>query len=126
MAFTHRHLLGLEGMSRDELLYLIDTAASFKEISERDIKKVPTLRGKTVVNLFFEASTRTRTSFEIAAKRLCADVVNISVVDQQRDARARRCSTRRATSTRCGPTRSSSATRRRARRTSSPRASTAR
>ena len=76
--FTHRHLLGIEGLSRDELLYLIDTAASFKEISERDIKKVPTLRGKTIVGLFYEASTRTRTSFEIAAKRLSADYINIS------------------------------------------------
>ena len=75
---THRHLLGLDGMSREDLLYLIDTAASFKEISERDIKKVPTLRGKTIVGLFYEASTRTRTSFEIAAKRLSADYVNIS------------------------------------------------
>jgi aspartate carbamoyltransferase catalytic subunit len=78
MAFTHQHLLGLEGLSRDEILYLIDTAASFKEISERDIKKVPTLRGKTVVGLFYEASTRTRTSFEIAAKRLSADFVSIA------------------------------------------------
>ncbi|MBX3027686.1 aspartate carbamoyltransferase catalytic subunit [bacterium] len=78
MTFTHRHLLGLEGATREELLHLVDTAASFKEISERDIKKVPTLRGKTVVGLFYEASTRTRTSFEIAAKRLSADYVNIS------------------------------------------------
>jgi len=78
MAFTHQHLLGLEGLSREEILYLIDTAASFKEISERDIKKVPTLRGKTVVGLFYEASTRTRTSFEIAAKRLSADYVNVA------------------------------------------------
>jgi len=76
--FSHRHLLGLDGMSREDLLHLVDTAASFKEISERDIKKVPTLRGKTVVGLFYEASTRTRTSFEIAAKRLSADYVNIS------------------------------------------------
>ena len=104
MAFTHQHLLGLEGLPRDEILYLIDTAVSFKEISERDIKKVPTLRGKTVVSLFYEASTRTRTSFEIAAKRLSADYVNIAVVDQQRRRRARRCSTRRATSPPCGPT----------------------
>jgi aspartate carbamoyltransferase catalytic subunit len=78
MAYTHQHLLGLEGLSRDEILYLIDQAGQFKEISERDIKKVPTLRGKTVVSLFYEASTRTRTSFEIAAKRLSADYVNIS------------------------------------------------
>ena len=78
MAFSHQHLLGLEGLSRDEILYLIDQAGQFKEISERDIKKVPTLRGKTVVSLFYEASTRTRTSFEIAAKRLSADYVNIA------------------------------------------------
>jgi aspartate carbamoyltransferase catalytic subunit len=78
MAFSPQHLLGLEGLSREDILYLIDTAAEFKEISERDIKKVPTLRGKTVVGLFYEASTRTRTSFEIAAKRLSADYVSIA------------------------------------------------
>src|SRR5216110_1073871 len=78
MAFTQRHLLGLEGVPAHEMTTILDTAASFKEISERDIKKVPALRGKTVINLFFEASTRTRTSFEIAAKRLSADTVNIS------------------------------------------------
>jgi len=78
MAFPHRHLLGLEGLSRDELTYLLDTAASFKGISERDIKKVPTLRGKTVVSVFYEASTRTRVSFEIAAKRMSADFVSLS------------------------------------------------
>ena len=78
MAFTQRHLLGLEGVPAAEITTILDTAASFKEISERDIKKVPTLRGKTVINLFYEPSTRTRTSFEIAAKRLSADTVNIS------------------------------------------------
>jgi len=78
MPFTHRHLLGLEGLSRDELTFLLDTASSFKEISERDIKKVPTLRGKTVVSLFYEASTRTRASFEIAAKRMSADFVSLA------------------------------------------------
>jgi aspartate carbamoyltransferase catalytic subunit len=78
MTFTRPHLLGLEGLSREEILYLIESASSFREISERDIKKVPTLRGKTVVSLFYEASTRTRTSFEIAAKRLSADFVSIS------------------------------------------------
>jgi len=76
--FTAKHLLGLENLSREEILHLIDTAESFREISERDIKKVPTLRGKTVVGLFYEPSTRTRTSFEIAAKRLSADFVNMS------------------------------------------------
>jgi aspartate carbamoyltransferase catalytic subunit len=78
MTFTHRHLLGIEGLSKDELLFLLDTAQSFREISEREVKKVPTLRGKTVINLFYEPSTRTRTSFEIAAKRLSADAINIS------------------------------------------------
>jgi aspartate carbamoyltransferase catalytic subunit len=78
MAFAQRHLLGLEGVPGDEIAAILDTAASFKEISERDIKKVPTLRGKTVINLFYEASTRTRTSFEIAAKRMSADTINIS------------------------------------------------
>ncbi|HVN87030.1 MAG TPA: aspartate carbamoyltransferase catalytic subunit [Candidatus Binatia bacterium] len=75
---TFRHLLGLEGMSCEEILYLLDTAASFREISEREIKKVPTLRGKTVVGVFYEASTRTRVSFEIAAKRMSADFVSLS------------------------------------------------
>jgi aspartate carbamoyltransferase catalytic subunit len=78
MAFAQRHLLGLEGMPAEAIIALLDSAASFKEISERDIKKVPTLRGKTVINLFYENSTRTRTSFEIAAKRLSADTINIS------------------------------------------------
>jgi len=78
MAFTQRHLLGLEGVPAADILAILDTAESFTEISERDIKKVPALRGKTVINLFYEASTRTRTSFEIAAKRLSADTVNIS------------------------------------------------
>lgn len=76
--FNRPHLLGLEGLSQDELVFLLDTAESFREISEREVKKVPTLRGKTVINLFYESSTRTRTSFEIAAKRLSADAVNIT------------------------------------------------
>jgi aspartate carbamoyltransferase catalytic subunit len=78
MPFTHRHMLGLEGVSKEDLLYLVDTAESFKEISERNIKKVPTLQGKTVVALFYEASTRTRTSFEIASKRMSADFVSLT------------------------------------------------
>src|SRR5882672_12598767 len=68
----------MEGLSKEDLLFLLETAESFREISEREVKKVPTLRGKTVINLFYESSTRTRTSFEIAAKRLSADTVNIS------------------------------------------------
>ena len=71
-----RHLLGLDGLSAQDITRVLDTAAGMKEISLRKIKKVPTLRGKTIVNLFFEPSTRTRTSFEIAAKRLSADAVN--------------------------------------------------
>jgi aspartate carbamoyltransferase catalytic subunit len=74
-----RDLLGIEDLTADEIHYILDAVPPFKEISERDIKKVPTLRGKTVINLFFEPSTRTRTSFEIAGKRLSADVINISV-----------------------------------------------
>jgi aspartate carbamoyltransferase catalytic subunit len=73
-----KDLLGIQDISREEILEILDTAESFQEVSTRPIKKVPTLRGKTVINLFFEASTRTRTSFEIAGKRLSADVVNIS------------------------------------------------
>ncbi len=73
-----KDLLGIQEMSVSEIELILDTAESFKEVSTREIKKVPTLRGKTVINLFFEASTRTRTSFEIAAKRLSADAINIS------------------------------------------------
>ena len=73
-----KDLVGLEGLSADQLRTILDTAEPFKEISERRIKKVPVLRGKTIVNLFFEASTRTRVSFEFAEKRLSADTVNIS------------------------------------------------
>jgi aspartate carbamoyltransferase catalytic subunit len=78
MAFTRRHLTGLRGLTAEEIATILDQAASFKELSERAIKKAPTLRGKTVVNLFYENSTRTRTSFEIAAKRLSADTINIA------------------------------------------------
>ena len=73
-----KDLLGLEGMSADELNLILDTAKSFKEISERSVKKVPALRGRTIVNLFFEPSTRTRASFELAEKRLSADAINIA------------------------------------------------
>ncbi len=78
MSFNPKHILGIKELSADELTFILDTADSFKEINTRQIKKVPTLRGKTIVNLFFEASTRTRTSFEIAGKRLSADTINIS------------------------------------------------
>jgi aspartate carbamoyltransferase catalytic subunit len=78
MAFKHKDILGLQELSAEEIELLLNTADNMKEISKREVKKVPTLRGKTVVNLFFEPSTRTRTSFEIAAKRLSADTLNIS------------------------------------------------
>jgi aspartate carbamoyltransferase catalytic subunit len=74
-----KDLLGIEDLSRQEILEILDVAESLQEVSTRPIKKVPTLRGKSVINLFFEASTRTRTSFEIAGKRLSADVVNVSL-----------------------------------------------
>lgn len=73
-----QHLLGMRGMSADKIHHILDTAEGFREISRRRIKKVPTLRGRTILNAFFEASTRTRVSFELAAKRLSADGVNIS------------------------------------------------
>lgn len=74
LAWTRKHLLGLEDLSREEILAILDTAASFAEVSARDRKKVPALTGRVVFNLFFENSTRTRTSFSLAAKRLSADV----------------------------------------------------
>jgi aspartate carbamoyltransferase catalytic subunit len=77
--YRRRDLLGIRNLSEADIIGILDTAENFMEISNREIKKVPTLRGKTVINLFFENSTRTRTSFELAAKRLSADAVNISV-----------------------------------------------
>jgi len=76
--FPHRHLLGIEGLDRQDLVTVLDLGERFMEVAGRPIKRVPTLRGKTVVNLFLEPSTRTRTSFEIAAKRLSADAINFS------------------------------------------------
>ena len=78
MILANKDILGTEQLNREEIEGILDTAVSFKEVSTRQIKKVPTLRGRTIINLFFEASTRTRTSFEIAGKRLSADVINIS------------------------------------------------
>ncbi len=78
MTLETKNLLGAQNLSRNDIMTILDTAVSFKEISTRQIKKVPTLRGRTIINLFFEPSTRTRTSFEIAGKRLSADVINIS------------------------------------------------
>ncbi|MFA7420054.1 MAG: aspartate carbamoyltransferase catalytic subunit [Melioribacteraceae bacterium] len=78
MSLSSRHLLGLSGVPKEDLQLILDTARTFREVLERPIKKVPTLQGKTVVNLFYENSTRTRISFELAQKRLSADTVNFS------------------------------------------------
>jgi len=79
MNWKRKDLIGLEILSREEIETILKTAKSFKEVSTRSVKKVPALRGKTVVNLFFEPSTRTRTSFELAAKRLSADILSFDV-----------------------------------------------
>lgn len=79
IAWTKKDLLGLEYLSKEEIELILYTASSFKEVTTRQIKKVPALRGKTVVNLFYEPSTRTRMSFELAAKRLSADVINMEI-----------------------------------------------
>ncbi len=76
--FKHKHIIALRDLSKEDIEMLISTAESMREVNSRDIKKVPTLRGKTIINLFYESSTRTRTSFEIAGKRLSADTVNIA------------------------------------------------
>jgi len=78
MSLKQKDLTTIASLSPDEIMLILETADSFKEVSGREIKKVPALRGKTVVNFFFEPSTRTRTSFELAAKRLSADVINFS------------------------------------------------
>ncbi len=78
MKLRSRHLLGIKDLSPEEIQHILDTAESFLEVSGREIKKVPTLRGRTVINFFVEASTRTRTSFEVAEKRLSADTFNIT------------------------------------------------
>lgn len=77
--FESKDLLGIKDLSQEEINYILDTSSNFRDVLERDIKKVPPLRGKTVVSLFFEPSTRTKTSFALAAKRLSADFVNFSV-----------------------------------------------
>ena len=78
MEWRHKHLLGLEELSSEEIVYILDTAEGLTGVSKRSVKKVPALRGKVIVNLFFEPSTRTRISFELAGARLSADVVNFS------------------------------------------------
>lgn len=79
MPLSSRHLLGLQGVPKEDILSILDTAITFREVLDRPIKKVPTLQGKTVVNLFYENSTRTRISFELAEKRLSADTVNFAL-----------------------------------------------
>ena len=79
MPLSNRHLLGLQGVLKEDIELILDTAKTFREVLDRPIKKVPTLQGKTIVNLFYEDSTRTRISFELAEKRLSADTVNFSV-----------------------------------------------
>ena len=74
-----KHFLSIEGFKRQHLVNILDAAEPFANVHEQAVKKVPILRGKTIVNLFFEASTRTRTTFELAAKRLSADVLNINI-----------------------------------------------
>ena len=78
-ALRHKHLLGIADLSAEEIVLILDTAEAMKEVGSRSVKKVPALRGSTVVNLFFEPSTRTRTSCEIAEKRLSADTLSIAV-----------------------------------------------
>lgn len=78
MSFEHKHIISTKVLSREDIELILTTAQSFKEVNKRDIKKVPTLRGKTIINLFYENSTRTRTSFELAGKRMSADTINIS------------------------------------------------
>src|ERR671916_1864590 len=73
-----KHLLSMDQLDREQIVQILDTAASLRQVTDRPIKKLPTLRGRTVCNLFYEASTRTRISFELAAKRLSADVINFS------------------------------------------------
>lgn len=85
MSWKRKDLLGMQDLDAAEIIGVLDTASSMKEIAAREIKKVPTLRGKTVVNLFYEASTRTRTSFEIAGKWLSADVINFSASGSSAD-----------------------------------------
>jgi len=94
-----KDLIGLEGLTREQITTILDVADPLKAISERAIKKVPTLRGMTVVNLFFEASTRTRISFEFAEKRMSADTVNVATAVSS-VSKGETLSTRRGTSRR--------------------------
>ena len=90
------HLLTTEGLPKDILIQVLDTAANFVSVSHREVKKIPLLRGKSVFNLFFENSTRTRTTFEIAAKRLSADVINLDIAKSSTRSTRRSSSASRA------------------------------
>ena len=94
MSWNRKHLLDIQSLSAEEIVTVLDTARAFKAVGERAIKKVPALRGKTVVNLFVEPSTRTRISFELAAQRLTADIINFSagslLAEKRRDAQGHR------------------------------------
>ena len=104
--WSHRHLLGTDQLTPEDAALVLDRADAIGRAwaDPKGEKKSSALRGRTVINLFFEASTRTRTSFEIAGKRLGADVVNVSGSARRASPRARRCSTPRRTSRRCSPT----------------------
>jgi aspartate carbamoyltransferase catalytic subunit len=98
------HLLSIEGLPASILTHILDTAANFVSVNDREVKKVPLLRGKSVFNLFFENSTRTRTTFEIAATRLSADVINLDIARSSASPRANRCWTPLPTSAPWRPT----------------------
>ncbi len=114
-----RHFLSIEGLKRALLVEILDLAESFAGVAEQTVKKVPLLRGKTIVNLFFESSTRTRTTFELAAKRLSADVLNLNISVSATN-KGERCSTRYTISRPCTPICSWYDTLTLVRRTSSP------
>ena len=99
-----RHLLGIDGLGRAGAERILDAAKAFLEVTRRPVRKVPTLRGKTIINLFYEASTRTRTSFELAGKRLSADVVNLGGSSSSTSKGETLCATPWPRWTRCTPT----------------------
>ena len=88
---ARRHLIGMDDLSREDVERILDTAASFEAVLAREVKKVPTLRGRTIITMFYENSTRTRVSFEVAGKWMSADVINVSASSCDRSAPDRRC-----------------------------------
>ena len=99
-SLRHKDLLGIDQLSVDEIGLILDTAEALREVSDRSVKKVPALRGKTVINLFFEPSTRTRSSFEVAEKRLSADILNFAASTSS-VSKEKPCWIRRTTSKPC-------------------------